>query len=62
MFQISIEASWDMQVRKIGALFQSAEVTVLAWLHLLLLDLYQARQSISSLSLAIHTCLLPIIT
>ena len=33
-----------VQVLKVGAMFQSAQVTVVAWVHLLLLDLYQARQ------------------
>ncbi|BDA45445.1 probable protein ABA DEFICIENT 4, chloroplastic [Coccomyxa sp. Obi] len=31
-------------VWKLGAMFESAHITVLAWLHLLLLDLYQARE------------------
>ncbi|CAL8470955.1 g10497 [Coccomyxa elongata] len=31
-------------VWKLGAMFKSAHITVLAWLHLLLLDLYQARE------------------
>ncbi len=35
------------QVWKLGAMFTSARITVLAWLHLLLLDLYQARQGLN---------------
>ena len=43
-FQVLITGA-AMQVLKVGAMFQSANITVLAWLHLLLLDLYQARQA-----------------
>lgn len=32
------------QAHALARMFQSAELTVLAWIHLLLLDLFQARQ------------------
>ena len=31
------------QVHAVAAMFRTAEVTVVAWLHLLLLDMFQAR-------------------
>ena len=35
--------SLEAQVARVAAAFMRAEVTALAWLHLLLLDLFQAR-------------------
>jgi hypothetical protein len=32
-----------LQAHALASNFQSTEVTVLAWIHLLLLDLFQAR-------------------
>ena len=38
-----IASCWDVQAAELGRLFHSEAVTVLAWLHLLCLDLWQAR-------------------
>ena len=39
----STKCMMHLQVHAVASMFRTAEVTVVAWLHLLLLDIFQAR-------------------
>ena len=41
--KFSLSGACALQMARVGAAFLQPEVTTLAWLHLLLLDLFQAR-------------------
>jgi hypothetical protein len=48
--QVAEQTVPPWQAHAIAAMFRTAEVTAVAWMHLLLLDVFQARQALHVMS------------